>query len=68
MNKNLEKEFEEIKAMFKEALDNCKTAEQFRFFLGSIMEVIINDYRNIIMEQKLSKIIEKIDKEENEKM
>lgn len=63
-------DFEEIKERLKKELDKCKTKENFRVFLHGIMEVIAFDYRNLMIENKMNKILEKINKEEedNEKM
>lgn len=68
MKNNLEKDFEEVKKLFKEALDDCKSAEDFRLFLHSIMEIIAGDYKNIVLEKKLFKIAEKLEQEENEEV
>ena len=63
-------DFEEIKESWKKELDKCKTKEDFRVFLHSLIVVIAFDYRNLMIENKMNKILEKINKEEedNEKM
>ena len=63
-------DFEDIKKRLKKELDKCKTKEDFRLFLHGIIDVVAFDYRNLIIENKMNKILEKINKEEedNEKM
>ena len=59
-------DFEDIKKRLKKELDKCKTTEDFRMFLHDIMNIVAFDYRNLIVENKMNKILEKIMKKEEE--